>query len=176
LAAQTAAQATSIQEAVTAAVEEARASIRDEVRDELGQDAKWGRLNAAALKIIEGLKLPASAKDKLRHDYRLIEGAADDDPVTPAPALSIIEAVMDETVKKPAKEVLREAIEEDAKALRLILREALPTVPFTPGGGGEDGAPPAAKFGGEEAAWVKHCRGHGMDPSRFGAPVPATAT
>lgn len=177
LAAQAAAQAISIQEAVTAAVEETRASIRDEVRDELGQDAKWGRLNAAALKIIESLKLPASAKDKLRHDYRLIEGHSDDDPVTPAPALSIIEAVMDgDIVTKPAKDVLREAIEEDAKALRLILREALPTVPFTPGGGGEDGAPPAAKFGGENAAWVKHCRDHGMDPSRFGAPAPVTAT
>ena len=166
-----------IQEAVTEAVEAQRDSIRDEVRDELAQTHRWRSLHSEALRIIESAKLPPAAKARLVEDYGLTE--LDDDTVTPGRSLALIEAELDSdgvTVKKAAKLVLKDAIDEDVKGLRNIVRESAPTVPYSPGGGSQEGAP-AAKFGAAGSTWAERLKSRGLDPTHYGAtPAPAATT
>jgi hypothetical protein len=164
---------TMIQEAVAEREQTLRTEIREEVRGELGQTSRLRGLHGEARRIIEAAKLPQAAKDSLLADYSLDE--ADDDTVIPGRSLALIEAEVDTDgkVTKTAKVVLAEAIEEDTKRLRNMLRESAPTVPTTTGPAAGTGVTNGS-FGGQGSAWAERVKSRGLDPSTFGAPKPKT--
>lgn len=151
---------------------ELRESIREEVREELGHTSRWRGLHTEAARLIEAAKLPTTAKANLLEDYGLTE--EDDDTVTPGRSLALIEAETDSEgkVTKAAKLVLKDAIEEDVKRVRNVLREAAPSVPVAPGANAETAAT-GAQFGGQDSAWAQRLKQRGLDPAQFGATKPA---
>lgn len=154
--------------AIAEAIAEREPEMRQEIRDELGQTNRLRGLHAEALRLIEAAKLPSVAKAGLLEDYGLTD--EDDDTVTAGRSLALIEAEVDGEgkVTKPAKAVLKESIDGDVARVRNMLREAAPTVPLAPGGGGDSPAS-GVQFGGQGSEWADRVKARGLDPSIFGA-------
>lgn len=164
-----------IGDAVKTAVDEQIPTIRESVREEFAAGTELEALHTEAVRLIEASPLKGAAKANLLEDYGLTD---EGDKPKPGRALALIEAERDDAGKvvKTAKQVLRDAVDEDVKRQRNILREAAPSIPRAPGGGNE-GDPAPATFGGEDSAWAQRMRDKGMDPSQFGAtPKPEPAT
>lgn len=165
--------------AVEAELEKRMPAIRESVREEVGKDGQVRSLHMAAAQLIEAAPLPPAAKANLLEDYGLVE-SDDDDTVVPGRALRLIEAEVDADgkVTKPAKTVLREAIDDDVKRVRNTLRESAPSVPRAPGGGGPAGETPAPRaFLGDDSPVAARMREKGLDPALFGStPKPEPAT
>lgn len=161
---------------VTTAMEERETAIRESVREEIGQAHRLRGLRDHAKDIIETSKLPKVAQDKLLTAYGL--DVADDDSVTAGLSLAVIEAEVDGDgkVTKSDRAVLDSRLEDDIKSYRDVIREASPTVPRAPGGGGAGAT--SATFGGKGSQWADRLRQRGIDPTQFGAtkPEPATTT
>jgi hypothetical protein len=170
-----------LKDVVKAAVDEQlptlRESLREEVRDEVRKDNEVRSLHTEATRLIEASPLKGAVKANLLEDYGLVE--SDDDSVTPGRALRLIEAQLDDDGKvvKTAKAVLREAIDEDIKRARRVLRESAPSVPVATGGGGPGGETAPTPFLGDSSPTAQRMRDKGLDPAQFGAtPTPTPAT
>jgi hypothetical protein len=160
-----------VKTAVTEQLPTLRESIRDEVRTEVKADGQVRELHMEALRLIEASPLKGAAKANLLEDYGLTESDGDEKP-KPGRALALIEAQTDSEGKvvKTAKAVLREALDADVKRARNVLREAAPTVPVAPGGGGDT---PTAAPG--KPDWVQRMEASGVDPKSFGYDPPKAA-
>jgi hypothetical protein len=166
---------------VAAKLEEQLPALRESVKGDIDKDHQVRSLHTEAVRVIGEMQLSKAAKANLLEDYGLVE-SDDDTAVKPGRALALVEAAMDgDKVVKSAKVVLREAIEEDAKRIRNVLRESAPSFPVAPGGGaGAGGAAPegGAQFLGDQSPTAKRMREQGLDPAQFGAtptPEPAKA-
>lgn len=133
------------------------------------EDARLLRLGAHARSIIEAAKLPKASAELLLADWDAREG--DDETVEAGAKLRLVEAVVEDgEVKKPARQVLAEKLDEDMKRVRGALAEAGPTVPWAPGGSrdGEGGTPPPGTFLGSGSGAAQRMRHSGLDPAKFG--------
>jgi hypothetical protein len=144
-------------------------TIRESVQTEVAADRAANELRTLhleATRLIDAAPLKGAAKTNLLEDYGLTESDSDEAP-KPGRALALIEAEKDGEgkVTKTAKAVLRETVEADVKRARNVLREAAPTLPFAPGGGGGD-SPVAAPAG--KPDWVQRLESQGLDPKNYG--------
>lgn len=166
-----------VSDAVKTAITEQAPALRESVKADLDKDGEARTLHTEAIRLIEASKLTGAAKDNLLADYALTEAA--DGTIKPARGLTLIEAEVDAegATTKSAVAVLREAVEDDIKRARNVLKEAAPSVPFAPGGGTDTGAPPSAQFLGADSPTGQMMRDKGLDPAQFGAtPVPEPTT
>lgn len=169
-------------EIVKGALAEQLPALRESVASSLRQTTSTRELSVEAHRLIEATKLKGAAKQNLLDDYALFESGKGDPK--PGRALALVEAEMDEdgtTVKKTALQVLQESVNADVERTRAVLKESAPSVPISPGGGGEhEGAPlqesaPDAGFLAETSKAGQFLRERGMDPAQFGAPKTTTA-
>lgn len=153
--------------AITALVEGEIADVTSRSQATVSRVIQLARLERAAHEQIDATKLPETWKTGLKERYALLESGE------PTESLD----VFDETgefgqVTKPAREVLREALETDITAEQTKLREARPTLVRGQGGRGAelqetedgDGKPKpiedAAKTG-----WGRYLKTAGVDPA-----------
>jgi hypothetical protein len=161
-------------ETIKTALEPHVTAIRESVQTEVAADRAANELRALhleATRLIEAAPLKGAAKANLLEDYGLTESDADDKP-KPGRALALIEAETDAEgkVTKTSKAVLREAIDEDVKRVRNVLRETAPTVPRAPGGGDTVVTPAGVK-----PDWVQRLEDKGADPAQYGYTPPKAA-
>lgn len=164
-----------IKAAVTEQLPTIRESVRDEVRQEVKADNQVRALHLEAHRLIEASPLKGAVKANLLEDYGLTESDDDEKPKA-GRALALVEAEVDGDgkVTKTAKAVLRESVEADVKRARNVLREAAPTVPRAPGGGGETvstvaGKPDWVARMEKQGATPDQLKRHGWDPAKAAA-------
>lgn len=149
---------------VEAQVTTEREMIRAEVQADADRKLQVRDLRDEAQRLIEASGLPTEFQDRLREEYRLVEGE-------PTDKLDVYDEVDDEgEISKSAITVLQESLAEDVKDARALIASVKPTRVQAQGGSGptdlaeggtdEGGAP-------KQSFWRDHLRTAGVqDPDK----------